>query len=118
MRSINKFLIVAAIACVTGMCLAIWDGRQRGEEPNREKPIATAPGPSSPAPENPRLDLRTLAKRARTAVVSIEVFDDKANSIGSGSGFFVSDDGLLVTNYHVIKWASSAVAKTASGERL
>jgi tetratricopeptide (TPR) repeat protein len=59
-----------------------------------------------------------LAKRARSAVVSIEVFDDEGNLAGTGSGFFVSSDGLLVTNYHVIKGASTAVAKTASGERL
>ena len=59
-----------------------------------------------------------MAKRARGGVVSIEVFNNEGNSIGTGSGFFVSNDGLFVTNYHVIENASSAVAKTASGERL
>jgi len=96
----NKFLIVAAIACVTAISFSVWDKGQRG------------------APENPRLDLRTLAKSARSAVVSIEVFDDEDNSIGTGSGFFVSDNGLLVTNYHVIENASRAVAKTQRGDQL
>jgi S1-C subfamily serine protease len=116
----NKFLIVAAIACVTGISLAILDERQRGvhpgDEPIREKAISKATMTASPQPENTSLDLRTLAKRTRNAVVSIEVFDDEKTSIGRGSGFFVSDDGLLVTNYHVIENASRAVAKTATGD--
>jgi S1-C subfamily serine protease len=118
----NKFLVVAAIACVTGMCLAILDERQRGvqlgDEPIRGKVIETSRATSSPPPENARFDLRILAKRARNAVVSIEVFDNEKNSIGRGSGFFVSDDGLLVTNYHVIEKASRAVAKTEAGAEL
>ena len=62
----------------------------------------------SPRQDNTSYNLRTLVKRARSAVVSIEVFDDEDNPVGAGSGFFVSDDGLLVTNYHVIEKASGS----------
>jgi Trypsin-like serine proteases, typically periplasmic, contain C-terminal PDZ domain len=71
----------------------------------------------TPATKSEKFDLVALAKGARSAVVSIDVFDDEHNSIGTGSGFFVSNDGLLVTNYHVIENASSAVVKTASGDQ-
>ena len=101
----NKFLIVAIACIITAICFGIWNKGQRGA-------MMTA----SPQLENTSLDLRTLAKRARNAVVSIEVFDDEKNLTGTGSGFFVSDDGLLVTNYHVIEKANRAVAKTATGD--
>jgi len=62
------------------------------------------------------IDLVSLARKTRDAVVLIEVFDNGGNEITTGSGFFISADGLLVTNYHVIGKASKAVAKTASGD--
>ena len=52
------------------------------------------------------------------AVVRIDVYD--GDDIGDrtrrrhGSGFFVSDDGLLVTNYHVIADASFALVHDVS----
>ncbi len=35
--------------------------------------------------------------------------------IGSGSGFFITDDGYFVTNYHVVKGASRYEVKGSSG---
>lgn len=64
------------------------------------------------------IDLATLVRNTRSAVVLVEVFDDKRNEIASGSGFFVSDNGLLITNCHVIENAASAVAKIESGDVL
>jgi serine protease Do len=37
---------------------------------------------------------------------------------GEGSGFFVSDDGELLTNFHVVQDATRIVAVTADGRRL
>jgi len=122
LRSFGSFLVVAAIAGIIAVCFGIWDERHHAtkssEKPLRKVTITPPAGASSPVAADANLDLRALAKRARSAVVSIELFDDEHNSIGTGSGFFVSDDGLLVTNYHVIGKASSAVAKTTSGDRL
>ncbi len=49
------------------------------------------------------------------AVVVILCYDDKNNYIGHGSGFFISADGLLVTNYHVLENVYVAKVKTEDG---
>jgi len=68
---------------------------------------------ASASPE--QLDLRALAKRARPAVVLILGFDASGKVTKTGSGFFASSDGRLITNWHVIHGVSSAKAKTESG---
>jgi len=72
--------------------------------------------PSSPAPVEigKPLDLPALAQKARGAVVLI-VGHDAAGNIISGSGFFVSADGRLVTNDHVMQGMVNAQAKLESG---
>jgi tetratricopeptide (TPR) repeat protein len=54
-----------------------------------------------------------LFARSAPAVALVEVRDSKMQVTGIGSGFFVSDDGLLVTNFHVIRNASFASVRTA-----
>jgi hypothetical protein len=41
--------------------------------------------------------------------------DKDDNPIAQGSGFFVSKDGIIITNYHVIAEGSSAVVKLPDG---
>jgi S1-C subfamily serine protease len=70
----------------------------------------------SPAPATsiaPRIP--SIAKNASESVVSIIMSDNNGKPVGQGSGFFVSKDGLIVTNYHVIAEGSSAVAKLPDG---
>ena len=48
----------------------------------------------------------TIAERAFPAVTVIETYKfdrGKLKSIGTGSGFFITDSGYIVTNFHVIK---------------
>jgi S1-C subfamily serine protease len=54
-------------------------------------------------------------QKMRSSVVLIEAFDASNKPIATGSGFFVSADGTLVTNFHVIKGANKIVAKVDSG---
>jgi len=61
----------------------------------------TKPRPRTMSPEE-------LFARAAPAVVRVEVRDAGFRRIGLGSAFFVSSDGLLVTNYHVIEKAKFA----------
>jgi S1-C subfamily serine protease len=49
------------------------------------------------------------------AVATLESLDNKDHAIGQGSGFFITHDGVLVTNYHVIKGAAKVIARLPSG---
>ena len=63
----------------------------------------------------PRKNIPAIAKAANGAVVSIVMSDKDGNPIAQGSGFLVSKDGVILTNYHVIAEGSSAVVKLPDG---
>jgi predicted negative regulator of RcsB-dependent stress response len=49
------------------------------------------------------------------AIAKLIVYNSKMDQIGTASGIFISSDGKLVTNYHVIEKASTIQAKMYSG---
>jgi S1-C subfamily serine protease len=49
------------------------------------------------------------------AVARLDVFDSRNKSLGQGSGFFIKPNGVLITNFHVIKGASNVLAHLPSG---
>lgn len=61
------------------------------------------------------LDGTQIFKKCSDAVFYLERYDSEGVLLGIGSGFFITRDGLAVTNYHVIGGASSAVITTADG---
>jgi S1-C subfamily serine protease len=62
------------------------------------------------------IDLPDLADRAKPSVVLVTVYDASGSQAGTGTGFFVSEEGRLVTNDHVIEGASRATV-TRGGRR-
>lgn len=62
-----------------------------------------------------KFDLPTLARNTRKAVVMIVSYDANGKVLKTGSGFFVSDNGRVVTNRHVINNVINAIAKTEDG---
>ena len=58
---------------------------------------------------------RDIAARARPAVVLVTALA-RGETIGQGSGFFVSADGRLVTNRHVVEGADRLRVELSSGE--
>lgn len=52
-------------------------------------------------------DLIGLAREARPAVGHVTVFDSDGRELSTATGFLVSADGLLLTNYHVVDEAYS-----------
>ena len=65
--------------------------------------------------ETEQIDLKARAKKARPAVMLLVGSDANGKEIATGTGFLVSADGKLITNFHVIEKAASAVAKAENG---
>ncbi len=81
-------------------------------------PLPTAtPPPMTPTPtatpEKSRLE--KLAEKVRPAVILVTVFDSTGKLLRSGTGFFVSDNGRIVTTSRTLDGALNAVAKTGDG---
>ena len=62
-----------------------------------------------------RKDIPAIAKAANGAIVSIIMSDKEGQPIAQGTGFLISKDGHIVTNYHVIENGSSAIVKLPDG---
>jgi S1-C subfamily serine protease len=62
-----------------------------------------------------RLDIPTISRKANGAVVSIIMLDKEEHPVAQGSGFLISTDGHVVTNYHVIREGVSAIVKLPNG---
>lgn len=60
-------------------------------------------------------DIATISHDAQKAVFLIVVSNASGREIGQGSGVVVSNDGKVITNYHVIDGASSALIKFPNG---
>ncbi len=85
----------------------------------REGKTIQAPASRPALPSTPQQkeesteNLPTLIKRIKPSTVIIFAYDDKGEFLQLGSGFFISQNGDVITNYHVIQGASSAEIKTA-----
>lgn len=60
--------------------------------------------------------LPSLIKDVQPSVVTITIYDKSGQEMGLASGFFVTERGQIVTNYHVIERAFAAEIKTAEGK--
>ncbi len=63
----------------------------------------------------PQQTVAEVVKRSGDAVVQIVISDSDGQETALGSGFLISADGEVVTNFHVIKDAHSAVVKLSTG---
>jgi S1-C subfamily serine protease len=61
------------------------------------------------------LDIPAISRQANGSIVSIVMSDKDGHPLAQGSGFLVSKNGHVVTNYHVIKSGTSAVVKLPDG---
>jgi S1-C subfamily serine protease len=87
-----------------------WDNYAPGAVPKR---AAVAPAGTRLPPH--KKDIAGIAKEANGSIVSIIMSDQDGHPIAQGSGFLISKDGHIVTNYHVIKTGSSAFVKLPNG---
>jgi S1-C subfamily serine protease len=58
-----------------------------------------------------------ISKKASPSVVTIGNIDYTGNIVSHGSGFIVRENGVIVTNYHVIEKANNLLVKLHTGEK-
>jgi S1-C subfamily serine protease len=56
-----------------------------------------------------------IVAHSKPAIIEVIAFDDQNRPLKTGTGFFITSDGIAVTNYHVIQGASSVAAMTNDG---
>lgn len=61
-------------------------------------------------------NLQEIIKKIQPSVVLITTFDDKGKMLNPGSGFFISKEGDVVTNLHLLDGASRAEIKTTDAK--
>ncbi|BBO67870.1 hypothetical protein DSCA_18000 [Desulfosarcina alkanivorans] len=74
---------------------------------------STAPAPSRQAAWN----LKALVAPVQKSVVTVVNYDINGSVSSIGSGFFISDSGDLLTNFHVLDGAYNAEIKTLDGSQ-
>ena len=72
-------------------------------------------GVPKPYPAGDALTSEQIFAKSSDAVFKIEVKVMSDSDFGSGSGFFITSDGVAVTNLHVIAYMSSATIMTTDG---
>jgi len=61
-------------------------------------------------------ELSAIVKRIEPSTVVILTYDKEGEILGQGSGFFISENGDIITNWHVLQGANRAEIKTAQGK--
>ena len=62
-------------------------------------------------------DIPAIVKAAKPAVVELFCYDQDGELVKSGTGFFISADGVLLTNYHLLEGGTYRIsAKTLAGK--
>ncbi|XP_060691127.1 serine protease HTRA2, mitochondrial-like [Hemiscyllium ocellatum] len=112
--------------------LLLWRARERERGPRGSGPLSGLSGLSLPRvqaarpvpPDSPRFRFNFIAdvvEKTGPAVVYIEIlgrhpFSGREMPISNGSGFAVTEDGLIVTNAHVVANKRRVRVKLANGE--
>lgn len=113
-RSMTKFLASAFLVSSMGQSCCAQETQNRWAAAQTSPSAATARARNRQSVTSQK-GIPTIAKAADGAIVSIILSDKEGRSVAQGSGFLISNDGLVVTNYHVIDEGSSAVVKLPDG---
>jgi predicted Zn finger-like uncharacterized protein len=78
---------------------------------SRKPATTTAENQNSSAAGHMDVDIGDLFNQVNPAVATVLTYDSGNNIFMQGSGFFISQDGDFITNYHVLKGAYYVVIK-------
>lgn len=62
-------------------------------------------------------ELSDLADKTKPSVVLLTAWDSAGRKLGTGTGFFVSTDGRIITNHHVIEDGAKITATLSDGSK-
>jgi S1-C subfamily serine protease/sugar lactone lactonase YvrE len=71
---------------------------------------------ASAADKKKPLSAAEVFKRTTPGIVAIDCLGNGAAKIGTASGFLVSDNGKIVTNFHVIQQCASLMVRLSNGD--
>ncbi len=103
-------ILIPVVALVVGVSVRHWALRTSTPQ---SSPAAVATNSYPVTNASQTLPAERLFALASPAVVQVTVYDSRKTPTAFGSGFFISPDGLLVTNFHVIRRAASATVKVS-----
>ena len=63
------------------------------------------------------LTTKQLITKVENAIFTVFATDEQGNTYSQGSGFFISANGIGITNYHVLEEAHGAYIKSKNGEK-
>lgn len=100
----------------------VWSPEDKSLRMNVAGTVPASPSVSQTHGEEPKqpgkkeeLTAEEIYEKCSPAVFYIEVYDKNGKATGSGSGFFIEENGIAVTNHHVIDGAYAAYIRTMDG---
>lgn len=126
----NLVRVVATLACIIFFGSTACKPKPKavpGSETSRAQQPAPIAATTSPPPvqnqiqktqpgAGPRLEVENLARDVGPAVILVSVFDSSGQLLRKGTGFFISDNGRLVTCARLIEGGENAIATAANGK--
>ncbi|MFW6089342.1 MAG: S1C family serine protease [Gemmatimonadota bacterium] len=103
-------LLSAPLQAAPPVSSELQQGAGQADDDVRRARDANGGEPGHPTPAN----LEELSSLAMAAVVLVEVEADERSR--QGSGFIVDQEGVILTNHHVIRGATNATVRLSSGD--
>ena len=108
-------IVVVALAVLVGFFAYLKDRPLEAgtEKTKAENPRQTSPTKTEPPPPL-KLSPGEIAAKYADAVVVLDNYDDQGQRASQGSGFISSANGLVLTNYHVVRVLSASLRQPRS----
>lgn len=107
---------LAVCGAGAGSLLAGCGGEADAAEPAPEAAAVDA-APELPEDYDPRRSLAPMIKAVGPSVVAVYTQGRGGGTRGGGSGFVLSEDGLVITNHHVVENADGVQVRLSDGQR-